>query len=380
MGTVIGRSAYFTHGVFRVFPNIYGLLVAPSGRCRKSTAIKIGMDILHKLAIEDVKIIGPKVTPEALVQAIYREKPIIREGRIVPTFPDSVTLVYAPELAVFLNQRDFNKDTIPLLTDLYDSPDKWTTSTMTRGEVVLRNVFVSMLGASTLHWLVELVPRSAFGGGFMGRLLIASRETTSRVFPVPTTPSPNEQANLVRGLQEIEQFAGEITWTPSALDWFNTWYKSSREKREMYTDDRTAGYMERKPITLIKLAIIHTIASRLTVSTIDSLEWALNAIECLEDDMIRTFQDISAHGIRTQDTEFFKRLEDFIIEHKYVMLTETVRYMLKAGITATKTREMLASMKEAGTVDARRDQKGNYIYKYIPECDRLVRSRPVWGN
>ena len=169
LGTALGRKVSMNMGMFQIYPNIYAALIAPTGRCRKSTALQIGVKILRDAGLDNVKTIGPQITPEALVKSARRERAEYdeKENKVVPVYPDSVNLIYVPELAVFLDKRDYNAGMVPLLTDLFDCPDDWASTTIGRGEQKLKNVFISTLFASTPNWLRQLLPRSAFAGGFM---------------------------------------------------------------------------------------------------------------------------------------------------------------------------------------------------------------------
>jgi len=48
-GAAMERRVYFNRGYYNLFPNIQLLLVAPTGRCRKSTATNIGVKILQQI-------------------------------------------------------------------------------------------------------------------------------------------------------------------------------------------------------------------------------------------------------------------------------------------------------------------------------------------
>src|SRR3990172_632309 len=70
LGGAVRRNVYFDKDFYKVFPNTFIVLVAPAGRCRKSTCIDIGVWFLRR--IDTVHVISEKITPEALAQALGR--------------------------------------------------------------------------------------------------------------------------------------------------------------------------------------------------------------------------------------------------------------------------------------------------------------------
>jgi hypothetical protein len=365
-GAALGRKVYFTHGVFRVYPNIFAMLVAPSGRCRKSSAIRISTDLMRKADLDDIKMVGPKATPEAIIQAVYREAPKKVDGKIIRTHPDSVTVVYAPELAVLLNQRDFNRDTVPLLTDLYDCPDKWVNSTITRGEITLYNVFVSAMFATTTKWLTELMPKSAFGGGFMGRIIAAVRENTPRCFPTPPPPSIPLQESCIEGLRHAYQLSGEVIWSEAANREFSDWYIGGKAARESCTDDRESGYQERKPVNLIKTALILACSrGRLTIEPKD-LHSALVLLDIFEGDMLELYHSLGDLDTRNADSVNMEKLRAYIKKQQLTTINTVIRYMVHKGVTANKTRELVGTLRDAHMIQMKKNQ-GQILIKFIPK-------------
>src|SRR5687767_15141767 len=45
----LGRKVWFDMGYFNVYPNLYAVLVAPPGMCKKSTSMRLGRDIITKV-------------------------------------------------------------------------------------------------------------------------------------------------------------------------------------------------------------------------------------------------------------------------------------------------------------------------------------------
>ena len=62
----LGRNVVMSRGHHKIYPNLFVVLVAPSGRHRKSSACGIGIDILRQS--ETTKVICDAATAVALLQ------------------------------------------------------------------------------------------------------------------------------------------------------------------------------------------------------------------------------------------------------------------------------------------------------------------------
>lgn len=171
LGAVLSRRAYFDKGYYRVYPNYQLVLVAPTGKCRKTSAAVLGQKLLRDLP--GMNILSNKSTPESIVQELATPKQ--EPGMVKLVAPPAEATIYAPELAVFLGKQKYNEGLVMLLTDLFDNPDKWESATKGQGRFPMTDVCVSFVGCSTPDWLVSAIPQDAFGGGFMSRILFVGR-------------------------------------------------------------------------------------------------------------------------------------------------------------------------------------------------------------
>jgi len=89
LGASLERNVWFDKGFYKVYPNIATVLIAPTGRCRKTSATNVSLKLARAV---EVNVLSERVTPEALIQGLG--------GR------DTATgLLYAPELSVFLGKQ-----------------------------------------------------------------------------------------------------------------------------------------------------------------------------------------------------------------------------------------------------------------------------------
>lgn len=325
LGASTGRGVWFNKGYYRVYPNMQVLLVGPTGRVRKTSAINLGVAILRKLGNN---IVSEKTTPEALVDSLDSEPPMV-DGKILVR-RDSIATLVAPELAVLIGKQKYNEGMIALLTALFDSPDEWTYRTRGKGEVKLKNVTLAMLGASTPDWLVTAIPQDAFGGGFMSRLLFIVQGFTERCYPIPEPP-PRYDA-LVGELQQITSAAsGEVKLSAEGLGWYTTWYAASR--KDLPEDEKMAGYHERKPDHILRLAMVLALSEQRPVIGVEQLVRASRILAFLEEEMLGTFKWLGMKPIG-QDQERVVRtlraaggkLEHAVLLRKLIYFMNVVQF------------------------------------------------------
>lgn len=293
IGAVLGRNVYYEKGAYQIYPNLAVLVVAPSGKCRKTSACNIAMSLLRKAG---GNILADKVTPEALVEA-FKDK------------TSTVGVIYAPEFAVFLGKQKYQEGMIPMLTALFDCPKEWRSATITRGEIVLFNVGLSMLGCSTMDWIQTAIPRDAFGGGFMSRLLFVVQEDTPRRFPRPPVFDPDTTSRLVSHLANLTQLRGQYEMTEAAGAWYDDWYM--RRKDDAGDDKQFAGYNERKPDHLIRLAMVLQAGkstSDLMLQT-ETLQRALAILEWLEQYLPSAFGEMHQTMVGEDHTRMLRQLK-----------------------------------------------------------------------
>jgi len=277
LGASLERGVYFDKGFYRVYPNMATVLIAPTGRCRKTSATNIALSLARAV---EVNVLSERITPEALVTGLG--------GR-----DTSTGLVYAPELAVFLGRSKYLEGMVPLLTSLFDCPDTWKSTTIGRGASKLDQVALSLLGASTLEWFIEALPREAFSGGFMARLLFVVQEDTDREFAIPEKGLGHLWERLREQLEVIRGLRGEVVMHPDARKWYLSWY--SKHHKSPIVDEKFAGYHERKPDHLLRIAYLLRVAETKTLTLHQSdLEHALHILDWMEASLPRVFAGVAA--------------------------------------------------------------------------------------
>lgn len=376
ISAVLQRNVYFQRDLYKLYPAMLIALIAPTGRGKKTTAINIGLDIVKE--IKSVRIISEQITPEALVMALVRKGPVLRAGKIVEEDRDATGLLVLPELSVFLEKRDYRSGLVPLITRLADSPEYWSSETICRGEVALKNVALSMLAGSASSWLSGSIPLEAFTGGFMARFLfiVSDGSTIPVAFPKPLDTKLRD--SLVRDLSHIAKFRGEVNFAgEDEKAYFQEWYDNQYVSRSF--DEKEAAYQERKHDHMLRLAMILAISDRRMEVTIPDMENAINILDENERKMFELFGEIE--GKQTPVGENVQVALRFIRKRGQVGRSELLKNMFPRGISAGMLTELIDTLIEAKLVKAqivKNKEKGRdiVIYKYIgPKTKTFWRRR-----
>lgn len=259
IGACLCRHVKFEKGYYRVYPNHYIVLVAPTGKCKKSTSAGIAVGLLRDANV--IEILNEKGTPEGILDAMNKQasvKPSAGGGISINSGSPSL-FIFAPELGVFLGKQEYNEGLVQMLTSIADCRDgPFDYLTKSKGKLVLQSPSVHLLGCITPDGLAHSIPKSAFLGGTISRMLFVMQMDTPRFAPLPKTPDATLQALLVAKLCKFGSISGVATMTPQAEAWYESWYRDL--KTQNYDMMRLSGYYERKPDHLIRLAIVMAVA------------------------------------------------------------------------------------------------------------------------
>lgn len=252
LAACLKRKCYLEWGQSKLFPNMYIVLVAPSGKARKGTAMSAGKWFLSELGI---RLAAEAITREALVRELKQcgsENMPDANGKM--HLHSSLT-IYSPELAVFLGKKD-NTQLISDLTDWFDCGDKWVYRTKGQGTDDIVGLWVNLLGATTPE-LIQKMPTDAIGGGLTSRIVFVYEEKKEKLVHIDImTPEEKALRDILRDdLNTIAMTSGEYKMTEDYMIKYANWYES-QEGNPPFRDHNFSGYIERRPTHLKKLSMI----------------------------------------------------------------------------------------------------------------------------
>jgi len=373
IATALGRNVFLDRGYFKLYPNMFVVLLAESEECAKSTAIKVGVNmILRDDNMESCPMIfAQKATPQALVETLVDETGVPDADRVI--HKNAEVYVSASELAVFLGKKEKNSELLTMLTDLYDCPDKWAYKTRFKGWEQVVNVCVNMIAGTTPKWLRETIPRDAVAGGFVSRLVFIYVNHTDRQFAHPEYTKAEEElrVKLVHDLSLIRRIKGPFKWGHGSKEWYADWYKVNAERLRKAPE----LYVRRKKDLVLKLAMcVSASKSDDRVLRIEDLSTGVNAVNKVEEYLPVAIALISS---TTMGDDTRKVLEvvrrDLKVEHSKLLRR------LWHVLDAKRLGEIIMTLEEAGLirteVDTNRQKK---TYSYIGK-DKKVSSADLMG-
>lgn len=296
------RQVYLNFNMFRIYPNIYVIVVGPAGG-RKSIATGIGMALAENAGIRKF---SDKITAAALIKDLSSaiEKKVLatetggQEIEIV-----SPVMIYASELGVFLGHDAYGSGVIADLTDLYDCPTRWEKKTISREAETVNGPFINLLAATTTQTLKDVLPQGAVGQGFTSRILFVWANGRRQRVPIPYWSVGHEmlQKNLIADLKHIGNLKGTFQFTEDGFKMYKKYYMEHPEPEEEYEDERLRGYGSRKDIHTLKLAQILSLADsdRLLI-TANHIAQAIDAIGWIDEGLPYVF---AGHGAATNSQD-----------------------------------------------------------------------------
>lgn len=256
------RKVFLKWGFETIYPNLYVVLVGPSGKCRKGTAMGIGRDIFKQIGLP---LISESITREGLIRRMKNSVATYQlpDGSI--KFHCSV-MCMSPELTVFLRKGDIGF--LADLTDWYDSNDEWTYETKNAGTDQIEGMCFTLLGATAADWLQSILPSEAIGGGFTSRILFIVEENKRQTVTLPTMTKEELHLRqlLIHDLEQISIMTGPFELDDAAMKAYDHWYTVQEAKIKSNTppisDPKFAGYCDRRATHVRKLSIIISASRR----------------------------------------------------------------------------------------------------------------------
>lgn len=295
LAAILGRNIYFPHGHFKIYPNLYTILVGEPGS-RKSTAIRIirktilttGYSTIaadrtskEKFLLdlqglsEDIPANGPQRSSYDRTTA----KNLWDGGEGDDTEPREM-FITADELNEFIGTN--NIDFCRMLGQLWDYEGIYRSRIKTGVSIAVNEPTINILGGITPQDYALTFPPELIGQGFLSRIIHIRGELSGRKYHTPPTPSAETQAAVYKVLGEIKQ---KIRGTASVTD------SADEMLKEIYTgwqdlqDVRFRHYSNRRYTQLVKLCILCAAARVSTVIDHDTVTAANTILAAAEANM-----------------------------------------------------------------------------------------------
>ena len=284
LAAYLGRSIYFRHGHFTLYPNLYTMLIGSPGT-KKSSAIKIGAKLLKQAGYntfaakktrqekflldmaEQSERLSNRLSLDGdagydiLDQNLFGADAILEdEADSYLDKPPAQCFVAADEFNTFIGIG--NMDFISILGDLWDFEGVYDYKLKNSKSVFIPNPTVSILGGNTPTGFSQAFPPESVGQGFFSRLLLIYGEPSGVKYTFPPQPDAAMQNKLIDMLHTIRRtISGELTMSAEAEHLLDKIYKADTPMEDI----RFEHYSNRRLTHLLKICLVVT-ASRLGTS------------------------------------------------------------------------------------------------------------------
>lgn len=325
IGAIIGRNCFIQLGHFRIFPNLYTMLIGEPA-ARKSTAIKLArkfvsssgyqsfaddkgakekfMANLAGVTEEDLVAMGQGRRGKAIEVDITSEN-LWGEDNACAKEPREVFVV-ADEFSDFSGTG--NAEFLRTLGNLWDWDDETTSfkwGFRNSKSLEIYQPTISILGGNTPETFAKTLPQEIIGDGFLSRLILIHGEKSAREYHRPPTPNEEDKAELISILAAIRKTAiGEFTINADADYALELIYKGTR----VISDVRFKSYNNRRYTQLLKLCIIIAASRFKTVISEDIVLAANTTLSAAETLMPRALGEFG----RSKQSETVNKVMDVL--------------------------------------------------------------------
>ncbi len=286
IAAALQRKCFTKMGLLTWYPNMYIVLVGPSG-VRKGTAMIPGFSLLNEL---DIQMSAESTTLQALIRQLKTANIVDHDYATGDIFLHSSLTIFSEEFTVFIGYQQ--NELMAALCNWYDCRDKWTYETISRDREEIQGVYVNLLGATTPKLIQSSMPLDAIGGGLCSRMIMVYEEIKGKFvpFPIQTKEELALYEQLRNDLERIFMLKGQFKFEQKFIDSWIEWRFASETSPPNFHDERFSGYISRRPNHLIKLTMILSASQRDDmVLREEDLTRAIALLESVEVNMGRVF-------------------------------------------------------------------------------------------
>lgn len=243
LGSTLRDNIYLECPIGTIYPNLFIILYSDSGICRKANPCKFASKLIHEVG--NTKLLAGRASMQAVVRELGKARTNDRGEIII----GASGLLYSEELSSFIVDDPV---TIPLLIDLYDYHEEWSTNLISASST-LKNVCLSLFAATNSDLFNGVYTEKAIKGGLLGRTLIIKMDRPRHRKSLLDLGSIDEEKFkiLINHLKKIGKLKGKIYFLADAQKEYNDWYYAIPD--EIFVD--RIGFGSRLGTHVLKVAI-----------------------------------------------------------------------------------------------------------------------------
>ncbi|MDD5703329.1 MAG: DUF3987 domain-containing protein [Dehalococcoidales bacterium] len=242
LATVCGsKIIYPGYGGRRQWPNLYTLLIAPSGLFRKSTSVGIAEDLIAEVDAD--LILSGEQSREKFLSLLKTNPNVL--------YPISE---FAAVLAMW--NRDYAQGFREIIVDLFDCRQEYSRQTLKDGKMTIHRPALNILAASTLDWLKEKLTEGDLRGGLMGRFIIIPGETKAPDPGLKANYDEEAKTKLINYLKNIRKLENSWVDVTHVLTEYNEWVRKAEGIMAKQFNPELLGFQSRLASHVLKLMVL----------------------------------------------------------------------------------------------------------------------------
>lgn len=277
ISAIVKRNIYLNRGgKYLLYPNLYVLLIGPSG-VRKGPPITLARKLVSE--VKATRVIAGRGSIQAYIKELSSAYHMA-DGSILT---EACGFLVSGELGAFLVE---DPAAYTILTDLYDACfyNEWKNYIKGTGVDTLKGVYLTMLGASNESLLHTTIPKNVIGGGFVGRSMVVVEEKKRGVNSLIYSSNGNlDYTELSKHLYELTKLEGGFKFTDDAAKFADDWYTKYNIRQEKLKHRDKLGLSERIFEHILKVAMLISLSKKfdLILDESDIQESVLVCQECI---------------------------------------------------------------------------------------------------
>lgn len=362
----LNRKVGLRQGYGHLYPNLWMILLAPSGFYHKSYAITTAVNLIKR------------VNPGLILPDDFSREGLIEE---LALGPKRLLISYEFQTLMGVLGRDYMGGAKALLTELFDNPHDYVRKLKTqkakkadpdqedspgdKQKVVVKEPFLNLIAASTLEWFCESLKNSDLMGGFIARFFIVRSYPKDKSLAWLPPDDAEKKELLIETLSQVHQMNGEMELTQEAKTTYEKWYHIFEKSRRDDTSVVSAFY-PRLTEYAKKFAMLHAVdrAQSLTI-TKEDIQFGCN----LADQCAVEINQMRLHEI----TNGWYEKERKKVEQCLIMARGPItrRELCRGTRIRSKTLdEVLRDLEDSGLISVRKEHTANSdkpstIYEWV---------------
>jgi len=256
VAAMLGRKIYVPLGHFKVWPNMFVMLIGSSGS-RKTVAIKPARELLASAGYNHFA--ADRSSREKFLMDMQAKNYLVGEDNmgladisiLSAAAQPAEMFIAADEFQDFLGQN--NIDFIATLGKLWETGKKYEHKIKTGKSSIVYKPVVNLLGGNTPTGFMLTFPPEVVGQGFLSRMLLIYGEVVDRRITWPRGPDEKMKAVLLERLKKILMITDKhFEFTSEARKLIDKIYHT----RIRIDDARFLSYSTRRHDHLLKLCSI----------------------------------------------------------------------------------------------------------------------------